>query len=456
MTGADVTVVGGGLAGSEAAWQAAERGLSVFLYEMRPHRMTPAHRTGDLAELVCSNSLRGAALENAPGLLKEELRRLGSVIMRAADENRVPGGGALAVDRAGFARAVTEAVTGHPRIRLVREEVRSLPDAGVTVIATGPLTSPPLAAAIQAFLGREYLYFYDAAAPIVTRESVDMGRAFAGSRYGKGEADAYINCPLTEEEYDRFWRALVTAETAPRKPFDPVPFFEGCLPVEEMARRGRDTLLFGPMKPVGLVDPRTGRQPFAVVQLRQDNREGTLYNIVGFQTALRWGEQDRVFRMIPALERAEFVRYGVMHRNVFINSPACLLPTLQARRKGRLLFAGQLTGVEGYVESAATGLVAGINAARLVRGEEPLVFPRETAVGALCHYISTANPATFQPMNIAFGLLPPLAERVRPEARRKRLMAERALAALERFQGEHDLPAGVVGGTRGGGGACTT
>ncbi len=445
-----MVVIGGGLAGSEAAWQAAERGLSVLLYEMRPHRMTPAHRTGDLAELVCSNSLRGAALENAPGLLKEELRRLGSLIMRAADQNRVPGGGALAVDRAGFARSVTEAVEGHPRVRVRREEARSLPEAGVTVVATGPLTSPPLAAAIQAFLGREYLSFYDAAAPIVTRESIDMSRAFTGSRYGKGEADAYINCPLTEEVYDQFWRALVTAETAPRKEFDPVPFFEGCLPVEEMARRGRETLLFGPMKPVGLVDPRTGRQPFAVVQLRQDNREGTLYNLVGFQTALRWGEQDRVFRMIPALERAEFVRYGVMHRNLFINSPACLRPTLQARRDPRLFFAGQMTGVEGYVESAATGLVAGVNAARLARGEAPLVFPRETAVGALCHYITTADPATFQPMNIAFGLLPPLEERVRPRAQRKRLLAERALLALERFAAEHGLGAGVAAGATGG------
>ncbi len=442
----EIAVVGGGLAGSEAAWQAARRGFRVTLYEMRPARMTPAHRTGELAELVCSNSLRGAALENAPGLLKEELRRFGSLIMRVADECRVPAGGALAVDRERFSQSVTEAVAGHPHIALRRREVTALPGApggpdagGPCVIATGPLTSDALAAAIRAFTGREHLSFYDAAAPIVTRESIDDGRIFRASRYGKGEGDAYLNCPLTEAEYDRFWSALVAAERAPRKDFDQVPFFEGCLPVEEMARRGRDTLRFGPMKPVGLADPRTGHEPFAVVQLRQDNREGTLYNLVGFQTALKWGEQDRVFRLIPGLERAEFVRYGVVHRNLFLRSPVLLLPTLQARADERLFFAGQMTGVEGYVESAATGLVAGINAARLAAGEPPLVFPRETAVGALCHYITTAAPETFQPMNVAFGLLPPLAGRAGPRAARKRRLAERALAAADGFIREHGL-----------------
>ncbi len=439
---AEMWVAGGGLAGSEAAWQAAERGVRVTLFEMRPGRMTPAHRTGLLAELVCSNSLRGAALENAPGLLKEELRRLGSLIMEAADAARIPGGGALAVDRERFAAHVTERILSHPGIRVVREEVTALPeDSGpVAVIATGPLTSAALADALRRFTGEENLYFYDASAPVVTYESIDHDRCFRGSRYGKGGDDAYINCPMTEEEYVRFYEALLRAETAPRHDFDPVPFFEGCLPVEELARRGRDTLRFGPLKPVGLTDPRTGRTPYAVVQLRQDNREGTLYNLVGFQTALRWGEQDRVFRLIPGLERAEFVRYGVMHRNLFINSPRVLLPTLQARRRPRLFFAGQMIGVEGYVESAAAGLVAGVNAARLAAGRPPLVFPRETAVGALCHYVTTADPRTFQPMNIAFGLLPPPPpdERV-PRRARRRWLAERALRSLGAFAAEHGL-----------------
>lgn len=453
----DLTVIGGGLAGSEAAWQAASRGLRVRLYEMRPARMTPAHRSGGLAELVCSNSLRGAALENAPGLLKEELRHLGSLVMAAADANRIPGGGALAVDREGFSRFVTDAVAGHPNMELRREEVTALPgepggpEGPVTVVATGPLTSDALAAAIRRFTGRDYLYFYDAAAPVVTYEGVDQSRVFSASRYGKGEGDGYLNCPLTEAEYDRFQQALIHAEPALRKEFDPTPFFEGCLPVEEMARRGRDTLRYGPMKPVGLVDPRSGRTPFAVVQLRRDNREGTLLNLVGFQTTLKWGEQDRVFRLIPGLERAEFVRYGVVHRNLFICSPRVLSPTLQARDEPDWFFAGQITGVEGYIESAATGLVAGVNAARLARGHAPVVFPPETATGALCHYITSANADTFQPMNVAFGLLPPLAERVRRKDERNRRLAQRALDALAGFTAgaERDLwPAPQQGTTR--------
>lgn len=450
----DLVVVGGGLAGCEAAWQAAERGLRVELYEMRPGRMTPAHRTAALAELVCSNSLRGASLENAPGLLKEEMRRLGSLVMAAADAHRVPAGGALAVDREGFSACITEAVSTHPRIRLRREEVTRLPgdpggpSAPLAVVATGPLTSDALAAAIRAFTGSEYLYFYDAAAPIVTADSIDPQRVFRASRYGKGEGDAYLNCPLTREEYLRFREALTAAEQAPRHDFDRTPFFEGCLPVEEMARRGEDTLRFGPMKPVGLTDPRTGVTPYAVVQLRPDNREGTLYNLVGFQTTLKWGEQVRVFRMIPGLGRAEFVRLGVVHRNLFINSPRLLEATLRARSRPGLFFAGQMTGVEGYVESAASGLVAGINAARVAGGKAPLAFPRETATGALCHYITTADPATFQPMNVAFGLLPPLAEPVR-RSERKRRLAERALQALEGFRREHGLAgAGEAEGTR--------
>lgn len=458
-------MLGGGLAGSEAAWQAARLGAQVILHEMRPHVMTPAHRTSLLAELVCSNSFRGVSLENGPGLLKEELRLLGSLVMEVALANRVPGGGALAVDREGFAAGVTAAVTSHPRIEVRREEVKALPDPGdgAVVVATGPLTAPDLADDLLRRLGEEYLYFYDAAAPVVTAESVDRERCFRASRYGKGEADAYLNCPLTEEEYERLWRELVAAEQASRHAFDPVPFFEGCLPVEEMARRGRDTLRFGPLKPVGLHDPRTGREPYAVVQLRQDDRDGTLYNLVGFQTALRWRDQDRILRLVPALARAEFVRYGVMHRNLFLCSPRLLRPTLQWREDGRVFFAGQMIGVEGYVESAAAGLVAGVNAARLVAGDEPLVFPRETAMGSLCHYVTTAVPATFQPMNAAYGLLPPPERPVRDRRRRRLAQARRALASLVVFArmynllaaeppwGEAGPPAGEAAG-RGSGG----
>jgi len=429
-----VNVIGAGLAGSEAAWQIAQRNVPVRLYEMRPVKRTPAHRGGDFAELVCSNSLRSNELTNAVGVLKEEMRRLDSLIMRCADQHAVPAGGALAVDREAFSAAVTAALHNIPHVEIIHEEVTEIPE-GITVIATGPLTSAALSEKLKALIGEEYLYFYDAAAPIVEKESIDMDKVFVASRYGKGEA-AYLNCPMTEEEFDRFYEALVTAETVPLKEFEKEIYFEGCMPIEVMAKRGKKTLLFGPMKPVGLVDPRTGKQPFAVVQLRQDNSAGTLYNLVGFQTHLKWGEQKRIFRMIPGLENAEFVRYGVMHRNTFINSPKVLKPTYQFRDRDDLFVAGQMTGVEGYVESAASGLIAGINAARLAMGQEPVVFPRETAIGSLAHYITTADPDNFQPMNANFGLLPPLPQRIRSKKERNLKIAERALERLEAFSGE--------------------
>ena len=430
-----VIIVGAGLAGSEAAWQAAGHGADVELYEMRPLHTTPAHKTADFAELVCSNSLRGAGLENAVGVLKEEMRRLSSVVLDAADATRVPAGGALAVDREGFSRYITEKVTAHPRVRLRRERLDRIPreDGAVTIVASGPLTDGALAEDIQKLAGEASFYFYDAAAPIVTLESIDMEKAYRASRYGKGEA-AYINCPMTEEEYRAFWQALTTAETAELHAFEKPRFFEGCMPVEVMAARGESTLLFGPLKPVGLEHPGTGERPYAVVQLRQDNAAGTLYNIVGFQTHLKWGEQRRVFRMIPGLENAEFMRYGVMHRNTFLDSPRLLLPTYQLKKEPALFFAGQMTGVEGYVESAASGLVAGLNAARLAAGKTPLVFPPETCHGALAAYITEAEPRHFQPMNINFGLLPPPEGKIRDKKRRKEMLAERALASLKNFQ----------------------
>lgn len=427
-----VVVVGGGLAGSEAAWQAAEQGVRVVLYEMRPQKMTPAHRTGLLAELVCSNSLGSDLPDRALGLLKAELRLLRSVVIACADRTAVPAGIALAVDREAFSREVTERVSRHPNITVVREEVTTIPEEGPVVLATGPLTSDPLAQAIARLVGQEYLYFYDAMAPIVLGESVDMWVAFRSARYGRGGED-YINCPMTREEYERFVDALLAAEEAPLHGFereDP-RFFEACLPVEEIARRGREALAFGPLRPVGLVDPRTGKRPYAVVQLRQDNLAGTLYNMVGFQTNLRWSEQDRVFRLIPGLERAEFVRYGQMHRNLFLNAPTVLRRTLQSRVWPDLFFAGQITGTEGYVGSVASGLVAGLNAARLVRGEELLVFPEETMIGALLRYVAEASPEGFQPMKANFGLLPSLDRRVKGKKERGEAYARRALARLE-------------------------
>jgi methylenetetrahydrofolate--tRNA-(uracil-5-)-methyltransferase len=428
-----VTIVGGGLAGSEAAWQLARRGVSVDLYEMRPLRQTPVHQTGDLAELVCSNSLRGNALDQAAGLLKEEMRRLGSLIIRVADDVRVPAGSALAVDRELFARRVTEAVAGLPQVRLHREESSRIPAGPVVIVATGPLTSDALAAEIAAFVGQAHLYFYDAVSPVVDAETIDFSRTFRASRYGKG-GDDYVNCPLDEGEYDAFYRALITAECAALHAFDHEFFFEGCLPVEVIASRGRDTLLFGPMKPVGLVDPRTGRRPFAVVQLRQDNLAASHFSVVGFQTQLKWGEQKRVFQMIPGLVHAEFVRMGMIHRNTYVNAPSTLEPTFETRQRPGLFFAGQMSGVEGYVESAASGLLAGVGAAFRARGEEPVAFPEDTALGALGRYIARSDPRHYQPTNIAFGLLPELPQRVRDKARKRMAMAERALGSLERFQ----------------------
>ena len=428
-----VLIVGAGLAGSEAAWQAAKHGARVTLYEMRPGESTPAHKTGGFAELVCSNSLRAAGLENAVGVLKEEMRRLG--VMEAADATHVPAGGALAVDREGFSRYITERVENHPLVSVRRERLDAVPltDDAVTIVASGPLTDGALAEDVARLTGGRGLYFYDAAAPIVTLDSVDMTRAYRASRYGKGEA-AYINCPMTKEEYEAFWDALVNAEKAPTHDFEKEVFFEGCMPVEVMAARGKDTLLFGPMKPVGLEHPETGERPYAVVQLRQDNAAGTLYNLVGFQTHLTWPEQRRVFGMIPALAHAEYIRYGVMHRNTFINSPLVLRPTMQLNDDPRIFFAGQMTGVEGYVESAASGLMAGINAARLFSGLPSVTFPAETAHGALAHYITTAESVNFQPMNVNFGLLPPLSERVRDKKLKKQKLAGRALSSLEQFK----------------------
>ncbi len=435
-----VIIIGAGMAGSEAAWQVANRGIKVDLYEMRPVKNTPAHKTDLFAELVCSNSLRGAGMENAVGVLKEEMRRLGSVIMEAADATKVPAGGALAVDRKGFSQYITDKVTNHPNINVIHEELEEIPyeENALTIVASGPLTAGKLAENIGELMGQRYFYFYDAAAPIVTLESVDMTKAWKASRYNKGEA-AYINCPMNKEEYLHFWNELVNSEKAETHNFEKEVFFEGCMPVEEMASRGEDTLLFGPLKPVGLENPADGKLPYAVVQLRQDNADGTLYNIVGFQTHLKWGEQKRVFGLIPGLGNAEFVRYGVMHRNTFINSPEKMRPTLQFKDNDKLFFAGQMTGVEGYVESASSGLVAGINAARICQGLEPVVFPAETAHGSLCHYITTAPAKHFQPMNVNFGIMSPIKERIRDKKQKKMMIAERALRMLEEFKQENNI-----------------
>lgn len=429
--GTAVTVIGAGLAGSEAAWQIARQGVRVVLYEMRPVRMTPAHHTDRFAELVCTNSLRSNSLTNAVGVIKEEMRILDSLIIQSADKHAVPAGGALAVDREGFSGAVTRALKEHPLIEIRNEEITEIPE-GITVVATGPLTSPALSERLRSLTGESYLYFYDAAAPIIEKDSIDMDKVFLQSRYDKGDA-AYLNCPMNEQEFDAFYEALIEAEVAELKDFEKEIYFEGCMPVEVLARRGKQTLLFGALKPVGLTDPRTGKTPHAVVQLRQDNAAGTLYNMVGFQTHLKWGEQKRVFSLIPGLEQAEIVRYGVMHRNTFINSPLLLEPTYQLKKRSDLFFAGQMTGVEGYVESAASGLVAGINAARLARGLDPVIAPRESAIGSMAYYITSASPDDFQPMNTNFGLFPPLEERVRDKKKRNEKLAERALGAIRNF-----------------------
>ncbi len=431
---ASVHVVGGGLAGSEAAWQLAERGHHVTIHEMRPARATPAHTTSRLAELVCSNTFKSTETGNAHGLLKAEMRVLGSLILSCADEARVPGGSALTVDREMFASRVTERIESHPNILVVREEVGELPSPGI--VATGPLTSDALADAIRRRLGVDALAFYDAIAPIIARDSVDDNVAFRASRYGKetmegaGDEGAYLNCPFTRGQYEAFIDALVAADQFHGHEFDAVPYFEGCIPVEEMARRGRETLRFGPLKPVGLTDPRTGRESWAVAQLRMEDRGGEMWNIVGFQTRLRIPEQQRVFRMIPGLEGAEFLRYGSIHRNSYLNSPATLTPHLSLRDDPAVLFAGQITGVEGYTESTASGLLAGLNLARLITGDEPVVPPPTTMLGALYRYLREADPRHFQPMNANFGLLDPLAERVRDKRQKKARLAERALAEM--------------------------
>jgi methylenetetrahydrofolate--tRNA-(uracil-5-)-methyltransferase len=451
-----IHIIGGGLAGSEAAWQAASAGVPVILHEMRPVRRTAVHKTDGLAELVCSNSFRGDKLDNAVGLLKEEMRRLGSLIMRAADASRVPAGAALAVDRERFSTEVTRAIASHPEITIVREEVSRVPSGldGPLIIATGPLTSDSLSADIAALVGSQHLYFYDAISPIVLAETIDRSKVFRASRWGRslrgsagssdsassipagpacavddGEGD-YLNCPLTSEQYARFYEALMAAEKSPLHEFDDPKFFEGCLPIEVMASRGVDTLRFGPMKPVGLRDPRTGRDAYAVVQLRQDNLAGDHFSLVGFQTQMKWGEQARVLRLIPGLEQAEFVRFGMIHRNTYINGPTVLRETWQVRGRDDLFFAGQISGVEGYVESAASGLIAGINAAAMALGQPVRIPPRTTAIGALAYYVSHADPRVYQPTNITFGIMPPLTENSRKKADRKVALSERALADL--------------------------
>jgi methylenetetrahydrofolate--tRNA-(uracil-5-)-methyltransferase len=434
----ELIVIGGGLAGTEAAWQAAESGITTTLYEMRPQRTTPAHVTGNLAELVCSNSLGSDLPDRAPGLLKNELRRLNSLLIACAERAAVPAGAALAVDRERFAYEVTTALENHPRIRIVREEVRAIPEQPC-IIASGPLTAESLAQDIARLAGQEYLYFYDAISPVVAAESINMDFAFRASRYdrdsGNEEIGDYINCPMNRDEYERFVDALLGAETIPLHDFereDP-KFFEGCLPVEQIAKRGRESLAFGPMRPVGLKDPRTGYRPHAVVQLRQDNIAGTLYNLVGFQTNLRYGEQERAFRLIPGLENAEFIRHGHMHRNTYINAPTLLLPTMQYRHRADLFFAGQIVGVEGYVGNVGTGLLAGLNAAKALKGEPLLTLPETTMLGMLCHYVTHATPGDFQPMKANFGILPALEAPPRGKRARGAAYSERALADLDAY-----------------------
>ena len=431
----EVTVIGAGLAGSECAWQMAQRGVHVTLREMKPEKKTPAHLTDNFAELCCSNSLRSDQLENAVGLLKEEMRRLDSLILSCADATRVEAGGALAVDRHGFAKMVTERVKRHPNITVIPGEVTDIPD-GEVVIASGPLTSDALAERLQKLLGEDSdLHFYDAAAPLVSAESVDMDKAWFGSRYDKGGLD-YVNCPMNQEEYDAFWQALTTAQEAEVHGFEDSQVFEGCMPVEVMARRGHDTLLYGPLKSRGLDDPRTGRWPYAVVQLRRDNADGTVYNLVGFQTHLRFPEQKRVFSMIPALHDAEFLRYGVMHRNTFLNSPKLLDRYYRLKAEPRISFAGQMTGVEGYVESAASGFLVGVETARRLRGMDPIDFPRETAIGALGLYVSNQSITQFQPMNINFGIIPPLDHRVKGKRNKNAELSQRSLAVIDQLKEE--------------------
>lgn len=435
-----IHVIGGGLAGCETAWQIVRYGIPVILHEMRPTKSDEAHKTAYFAELVCSNSLRANNIENAVGLLKEEMRRLDSLILRQADLFKVPAGGALAVDREGFAASITDIISNHPLITVVNEEVTDLESLeGTVIVASGPLTSPALSEAIQKLLDAEYFYFYDAAAPIVAADSLNYDKVYRASRYDKGDAD-YLNCPFeTKEEYLAFWQALCTAELAPVKDFEKEVFFEACMPIEEMASRGEDTMRFGPLKPVGLVDPRTGKEAYAVVQLRQDNAAASLYNIVGFQTHLKWPEQKRVFGMIPGLENAEFVRYGVMHKNTYMNSPQLLTDKFNLRKNSKFYFAGQMTGVEGYVESAASGLMAGLHAARAALGLPEIDFTNETAHGALAAYISNSEVKNFQPMNVNFGLIAPLGQRIRKKREKNALIAQRALDKIEAIKKQYEI-----------------
>ena len=434
----DLIVIGGGLAGCEAAWQAAERGIRVRLYEMRPKHQTPVHKTGHLAELVCSNSLGSTDALSAPGLLKEEMRRLGSVILQIAEGCKVPAGTALAVDRDEFSKKVTKEILSHPNISLYHEEVPEIPQDVPTILATGPLTSDALAESLRRFTRAEHLFFYDAISPIVDGESIRYEAVFRASRYDKGGAD-YVNCPMNEEQYGRFYQALLSAEKVPIKAFEKVPYFEGCTPIEVQAERGRQTLLFGAMKPVGLVDPKTGSRPFAVVQLRQEDLYGSCYNLVGFQTKLKWPEQKRVFRMIPGLEQAEFLRLGSIHRNTFINSPLLLKATLQSRQNDRLFFAGQIVGVEGYVESAAMGLLAGVNASRLIEKKPLVIAPETTAHGTLITHLTRSRPQNFQPMNVNFGLFPPLGWRIPQKELKRRKLVARALDELDRWKEKSEI-----------------
>ncbi|QER42263.1 methylenetetrahydrofolate--tRNA-(uracil(54)-C(5))-methyltransferase (FADH(2)-oxidizing) TrmFO [Thermodesulfobacterium sp. TA1] len=434
----EVWVVGGGLAGSEAAWQLAIRGVKVSLFEMRPFKNTPAHKTEFLAELVCSNSLRSKELTKAVGLLKEELKLLKSLIIEAALKFEVPSGKSLAVDRKLFSEYITQKILFHPNIKVIREEVKEIPEDKIVIIATGPLTSEAMDQALAKLIEVPYLHFYDAISPVVYAETIDWEKVFVADRYGKDEEGAYVNCPLTKEEYERFWEALITAEKVPLHPFEDPKYFEGCLPIEVMAERGKETLLYGPMKPVGLIDPKTGKEPYAVVQLRPENQEKTLYNLVGFQTKLKYEEQKRVFRIIPGLEKAEFARLGSIHRNTFVNAPLVLTPTLQLKKKPNVFLAGQLTGVEGYVESTAMGLLAGLNVERLVRNKPLLIPPKETAIGALVHYLVEANPKHFQPMNINWGLFPQLERKV-PKNQKYFLMAQRALKTLSDWINNHQV-----------------
>lgn len=428
-----VIVIGAGLAGSEAAWQLAKRGVNVDLYEMRPKKMTPAHKTQNFAELVCSNSLRANNITNAVGLLKEEMRRLDSLIIKCADATQVPAGGALAVDRDKFSEMITETIKNHPNINVIEEEITHIPKGDIpVVVATGPLTSDALSQDIRTYTKQEGLYFYDAAAPIIEKDSIDMNKVYLKSRYDKGEA-AYLNCPMTKDEFFNFYNSLITAEAAPLKEFEKEIYFEGCMPFEEMAKRGEKTLLFGPMKPVGLEDPKTDKRPYAVVQLRQDNSEGTLYNIVGFQTHLKWGEQKRIINLIPGLENANIVRYGVMHRNTYLNSPQLLEKTYKLKEEKNIYFAGQMTGVEGYVESAASGIVAALNAL-YNQEDKQIIFPTETMIGAMANYIVDNTSKNFQPMNANFGIIKPLPERIKDKKEKYERYANRSLEILENFK----------------------